>query len=259
MARHCATPVPDHAARPASTCPIWRRCIGNFRGRSRWYRISSEPARVRWPTAVWIATVPHGLPETAVRVFDPEPGDYSRVRVGRISPEKASTVPIEIAIAIGTPLRIAAKVDRVDRGLLRARDLPLLDDPLIEFVGEIGRTRQNDFLGDAARAAVPDRLARAVRPGDDRGAWPAARRWSPTAAARCRRSSRTASPATSSAIETRRLPRRRRIGSHSSALPVAAHFEQPLHRLTAMAQRYLEVYQALSAAAPTAARRPRRR
>ena len=96
-------------------------------------------------------------------------GDYLAF-VGRISPEKRPDRAIEIAKRAGLKLKIAAKVDHVDaQSISRDHIEPLIDDPSIEFVGEIGDADKPAFLGDALRPAVPGRLARAVRPGHDRG------------------------------------------------------------------------------------------
>jgi glycosyltransferase involved in cell wall biosynthesis len=75
--------------------------------------------------------------------------------VGRISPEKRVDRAIEIAKACGTPLRIAAKVDPFDREYFEAVIEPLLDDPLVTFVGEIGEQAKNDFIGNARALLMP--------------------------------------------------------------------------------------------------------
>jgi glycosyltransferase involved in cell wall biosynthesis len=53
------------------------------------------------------------------------------------------------------PLQIAAKVDPTDRPYFESEILPLLQDPLIEFVGEIGEVDKGAFLGDAAALLFP--------------------------------------------------------------------------------------------------------
>jgi glycosyltransferase involved in cell wall biosynthesis len=97
--------------------------------------------------------VHHGLPG-ALYSFQPQPDDYFAF-VGRMSPEKRVDRAIEIAIACGVPLRIAAKVDEADRVHFETRIKPLLDHPLVEFAGEIDETQKNDFIGRARALLFP--------------------------------------------------------------------------------------------------------
>ncbi len=101
----------------------------------------------------WQATVHHGLP-VGLYDFHAEPKDYFAF-LGRISPEKRVDRAIEIARTCATPLRIAAKVDEVDRVYFDTRIRPLLDDPLVDYVGEIDDTRKNEFLGNARALLFP--------------------------------------------------------------------------------------------------------
>ena len=75
--------------------------------------------------------------------------------MGRISPEKRPDRAIEIAIKAGTPLKIAAKVDRVDEAYFEDVVRPMLDHPLIEYVGEINDRQKADFLGGALALLFP--------------------------------------------------------------------------------------------------------
>jgi glycosyltransferase involved in cell wall biosynthesis len=103
--------------------------------------------------AAWIGTVLHGLPSNLLSVH-PEPGRYLAF-LGRISPEKRVDRAIAIAIACQQPLRIAAKVDAADRDYFEREIQPLLDHPLIEFIGEIGDSDKNAFLGGATALLFP--------------------------------------------------------------------------------------------------------
>ena len=55
----------------------------------------------------------------------------------------------------GLPLKIAAKVDRVDRDYFEREIRPLLDLPGIEYIGEIGDEDKSDFLSGALALLMP--------------------------------------------------------------------------------------------------------
>ena len=114
----------------------------------------SDNQRKPIPFANWRATVHHGLPP-GLYDFQPKPrGDYFAF-VGRISPEKRVDRAIEIALACGVPLRIAAKVDKADQEYFATHIRHLLDHPLVEFIGEIDEPRKNDFIGNARALLFP--------------------------------------------------------------------------------------------------------
>jgi glycosyltransferase involved in cell wall biosynthesis len=113
----------------------------------------SDAQRSPIPWANWRATVPHGLPSDFASLHS-EPGHYAAL-LGRVSPEKGVDRAIEIARRAGIPLRIAAKVDRADRDYFEAVIRPLLDDPGVEFIGEIGEEEKEEFLGGAVALLFP--------------------------------------------------------------------------------------------------------
>ena len=105
------------------------------------------------PQAGWIGTVHHGLPPDLLR-FEQGPGSYLAF-VGRISPEKRVDRAIAIATACGLPLKIAAKVDPADREYFERDIRHLLENPLVEYVGEIGEAQKSEFLGGAIALLFP--------------------------------------------------------------------------------------------------------
>jgi glycosyltransferase involved in cell wall biosynthesis len=113
----------------------------------------SDAQRSPLPTPRWCGTVYHGLPDELL-AYSPGPGSYFAF-LGRISPEKRVDRAIEIAGALGVPLKIAAKVDRVDVEYFQTEIEPLLDNPLVEFVGEIDEPRKSEFLGGARALLFP--------------------------------------------------------------------------------------------------------
>jgi glycosyltransferase involved in cell wall biosynthesis len=113
----------------------------------------SDMQREPLPWANWQATVYHGIPADIYR-FRGEPGRYLAF-LGRISPEKRVDRAIEIAKQVQIPLKIAAKVDPVDKKYFKREIEPLLGDPLVEHVGEIGDWEKNEFLGNAYALLLP--------------------------------------------------------------------------------------------------------
>ena len=86
--------------------------------------------------------------------FNPNGGGYLAF-LGRISPEKRPDRAIEIAKRAGLPLKIAAKVDAADIVYFKTEIEPLLDHPLIDFIGEIGSCQKAEFLGRASALLFP--------------------------------------------------------------------------------------------------------
>jgi glycosyltransferase involved in cell wall biosynthesis len=105
--------------------------------------------------ANFVATVHHGLPiDLHQPTFDAR-GDYLAF-LGRLSPEKRPDRAIAVARAVGMPLKIAAKADKVNEGCyFREVILPLLREPDVEFVGEIDDSAKTEFLGHAAALLFP--------------------------------------------------------------------------------------------------------
>jgi glycosyltransferase involved in cell wall biosynthesis len=75
--------------------------------------------------------------------------------LGGISPEKRLDRAIKIAKAAGRGLKIAAKIDEGEKDYFDLEIKHLLDDSLIEFVGEIGEHEKQEFLGNAAALVFP--------------------------------------------------------------------------------------------------------
>jgi glycosyltransferase involved in cell wall biosynthesis len=113
----------------------------------------SQAQRAPIPWANWYGTVYHGLPPDFFPLGHGEGGYLAFL--GRICPEKRPDLAIEIARRAGLPLVIAAKVDKVDEQYFHDQIQPLLNDPMIEFIGEIDDTEKGGFLGDAAAVLFP--------------------------------------------------------------------------------------------------------
>lgn len=113
----------------------------------------SNSQRTPLPWLNWQGTVYHGLPPNLYH-FHSKPGKYLAF-LGRICPEKGIDFAIEIARKSGIELRIAAKVDRADEQYFQQVIRPLLDHPLIHFIGEIADRDKDEFLGNALALLAP--------------------------------------------------------------------------------------------------------
>ena len=104
--------------------------------------------------ANFAATVHHGIPTSLhAPIYNPRGGYVAFL--GRISPEKRVDRAIAIARTLGIPLKIAAKVDKVDEAYFREQIAPLLGDPGVEFIGEINERSKTKFLGEARALLFP--------------------------------------------------------------------------------------------------------
>ncbi len=113
----------------------------------------SDDQRKPLPDINWQGTVYHGMPED-LYPFRVGSGKYLAF-LGRISPEKRLDRAIEIAIRVGMPLKIAAKVAREDQEYFSTAIEPLLTHPLVDYIGEIGDEEKSDFLGNALALLFP--------------------------------------------------------------------------------------------------------
>jgi glycosyltransferase involved in cell wall biosynthesis len=105
--------------------------------------------------ANFVRTVYHGLPLNLHKSSGKAAAGSYLAFLGRISPEKRPDRAIAIARAAGLPLKIAAKIDKVDEGFFREVIAPLLKGTEIEFVGEINESAKSEFLGRAAGLLFP--------------------------------------------------------------------------------------------------------
>ena len=115
--------------------------------------VSISDGQRRGVDANWVATVHHGIPKSLYRLGSGDGGYLAFL--GRISPEKGVDRAIEIAKQAGIPLKIAAKIGVGDRPYFETTIAPLLDQPHVDFIGEIGEDRKQDFLGRAAAMLFP--------------------------------------------------------------------------------------------------------
>jgi glycosyltransferase involved in cell wall biosynthesis len=149
LARRCRTPCVT-TLHGRLDIPDMVPLLREFREQALVSISDNQRRPVEW--ANWRATVHHGLPPDMLS-FSPKADGYFAF-LGRISPEKRVDRAVDIALACGRPLRVAAKVDEADRGYYE-RIKPLLDHPLVEFVGEIDDAHKSGFLGGARALLFP--------------------------------------------------------------------------------------------------------
>ena len=113
----------------------------------------SDDQRMPLPMANWQETVYNGI-DPAPYQFQGVPGRYLAF-LGRICSEKGIEQAIEIALRTGLELRVAAKIDPVDEAYYRRKIKPLMDHPMINYVGEIKEADKSEFLGNAAALIFP--------------------------------------------------------------------------------------------------------
>ena len=101
----------------------------------------------------WAATVHHGI-DIAEFPFVAERGTYLAF-LGRVSPEKGPDDAIDVARRARVPLRIAAKIDASDEPYFEEAVAPLLDDPLVNYLGEVSQGKKAAFLGGASALLFP--------------------------------------------------------------------------------------------------------
>ncbi|HEX5420944.1 MAG TPA: glycosyltransferase family 4 protein, partial [Gammaproteobacteria bacterium] len=105
------------------------------------------------PWLNWVGNVYHGYPEHDFELSTQHDGYL--VFLGRICREKRPDRAVRIAADAGYPLKIAAKVDPVDREYFETEIRPLLEEPHVEYLGEIGDRDKQRLLGGALGTLLP--------------------------------------------------------------------------------------------------------
>src|SRR5205814_6219867 len=113
----------------------------------------SNAQRRPLPQAKWVRTVHHGLPADLLLPKPVKPSYFAFL--GRIAPEKRVDRAIRIAEHCGVPLKIAAKVDKVDREYFDEQIHPMIRLGNVEYIGEINDNEKSAFLSGAIVLLVP--------------------------------------------------------------------------------------------------------
>src|SRR4029450_8524355 len=104
--------------------------------------------------ANFVANVHHGIPTNLhTPIYNPRGGYVAFL--GRMSPEKGPACAIRRARTLGISPKMAAKVDKADEAYFREKIAPLLNDPGVEYIGEINERSKTEFLGEAQALLFP--------------------------------------------------------------------------------------------------------
>ncbi len=102
-----------------------------------------------------IATVYNGV-DTSTYEFHIQPQDPPYLAfLGRLSPEKGPHHAIEIAKRVGLPLKMAGKIDVVDREYFETQLKPHIDGEQIQYLGEANHAQKSELMGNAIATLFP--------------------------------------------------------------------------------------------------------
>ena len=102
-----------------------------------------------------VATVYNGI-DPATYEFYPQPDNPPYLAfLGRISPEKGAHLAREIAKASGWHLKMAGKIDTVDREYFEEQVKPHIDGEQIEYLGEANHAQKSVLMGGAVATLFP--------------------------------------------------------------------------------------------------------
>ena len=138
-----------HGIIPAEVEPLWRKV------RQQNFISISDSQRRNDLGLNYVATVYNGI-DTSIFPFYPQPNSSPYLAfLGRMAPEKGPHMAIEIAKKSGWHLKMAGKVDPVDREFFAEQIKPHIDGKQIEFLGEFNHQQKCELLGSAVATLFP--------------------------------------------------------------------------------------------------------
>jgi len=108
----------------------------------------SNHQRLAMPELNWVKTIYNGIDLQRFPVGPADKRDYFAF-LGRCSPEKGLKEIIQVIKKTNHKLKIAAKIDTVDKAYYTTEIKPYIDGKQIEFIGEIGPDQKSEFLSHA--------------------------------------------------------------------------------------------------------------
>jgi glycosyltransferase involved in cell wall biosynthesis len=130
-----------------------RKLFNQYRHQN--YISISDAQRKLEPQLNYARTVYNGIdPEDYPFQGQPQNPPYLAF-LGRMSPEKGPQNAIAIAKQVGLPLKMAGKVDKVDREFFDREVAPHIDGEQIQYLGEMTHAQKVELLGNAAVTLFP--------------------------------------------------------------------------------------------------------
>ncbi|MCU0545807.1 MAG: glycosyltransferase family 4 protein [Oscillatoriaceae cyanobacterium Prado104] len=102
-----------------------------------------------------VATVYNGIDYTTYDFYESPQNPPYLAFLGRLSPEKGPHLAIEIAKKSGWTLKMAGKVDVVDREYFESQIKPHIDGEQIQYLGEANHAQKSVLMGNAAVTLFP--------------------------------------------------------------------------------------------------------
>lgn len=102
-----------------------------------------------------VATVYNGINVDSFKFHETPDNPPYLAFLGRLSPEKGPHHAIEIAKRTGIPLKMAGKIDVVDREFYAQEIEPHVDGEFIQFLGEANHIQKNELMGRAIATLFP--------------------------------------------------------------------------------------------------------
>lgn len=103
----------------------------------------------------YVATVYNGIDLSQYEFFPQSQEPPYLAFLGRLSPEKGPHLAIEIAKRSGWRLKMAGKVDVVDRDYFEGEIKPHIDGKQIEYLGEASHAQKCELMGGAVATLFP--------------------------------------------------------------------------------------------------------
>jgi glycosyltransferase involved in cell wall biosynthesis len=161
---HFHTGLVAMAFTPFLKAPVVHTLHGRFtpdnyklfdRYRDQAYISISNAQRQDGPKLHYIDTVYNGI-NLADYPFQAQPDNPPYLAfLGRLSPEKGPHLAIEIAQKTGWQLKMAGKIDAVDRKFYDREIAPLIDGKQIQYLGELSHAEKAQLLGGASATLFP--------------------------------------------------------------------------------------------------------